>query len=187
MRAVKEAELVTKCLGSVAPLEFRDTLSKALTPVTVAATNGPSGLAGMTCSAVCSVCDEPPTILLCVNRKSFAAGIIKNNGVLSVNWLAASQAHISQIFAGIGSVPMEQRFENQYWQTMATGAPCRMDAVVALDCEIVNTIDVGSHSVIFARVVAKHHSEECSPLVYHQRQYATTQSLAEQNQTNQPK
>jgi flavin reductase (DIM6/NTAB) family NADH-FMN oxidoreductase RutF len=179
MRAIKEAELVTRCLGSVAALEFKDTLSKALTPVTVVATDGPGGRAGLTCSAVCSVCDEPPTILLCVNRKSYAADIIKKNGVLSVNWLAAGQSHISQTFAGIGSVPMEKRFSDEGWSPIATGAPCRMDAVVSLDCELANSIDVGSHSVIFARVVAKHHSEECAPLVYHQRRYATTRSLTE--------
>jgi flavin reductase (DIM6/NTAB) family NADH-FMN oxidoreductase RutF len=179
MDAVGVVEVVTNCRMSVAPLEFKDTLSKALTPVTVVATDGPGGLAGLTCSAVCSVCDEPPIILLCINRKSFAASVIKKNGVLSVNWLAAGQSHISQTFAGVGSVPMERRFDGAGWDTITTGAPCRMDAAVSLDCEIANTIDVGSHSVIFARVVAKHHSEGCSPLVYHRRQYATTRSLME--------
>jgi flavin reductase (DIM6/NTAB) family NADH-FMN oxidoreductase RutF len=175
--ATAEAEF-TKYRTAVAPLEFKDTLSRALTPVTVVATNGPGGLAGLTCSAVCSVCDEPPTVLLCVNRKSLAADVIQKNGVLSVNWLAAKQSHISQTFAGVGSVPMQSRFGDTSWGILTTGAPCRMDAVVSLDCEITNTIDVGSHSVIFARVVAKHHSEESLPLVYHHRQYATTQSLA---------
>jgi flavin reductase (DIM6/NTAB) family NADH-FMN oxidoreductase RutF len=179
MCAAIDAEFVTKRYTPVAPLEFKDTLSRALTPVTVVATAGPGGLAGLTCSAVCSVCDKPPTILLCINQRSFAADIVKKNGVLSVNWLAAGQSDISQTFAGVGSVPMERRFDEAGWHILTTGAPCRMDAAVSLDCEIANTIDVGSHSVIFARVVAKHHSEECSPLVYHQRQYATTRSLAE--------
>jgi flavin reductase (DIM6/NTAB) family NADH-FMN oxidoreductase RutF len=179
MHDIREIQHPNRALEKVASFDFRDALSKALTPVTVVATNGPFGLAGLTCSAVCSVCDDPPTVLLCVNRKSFAAGIIKNNGVLSVNWLAADQASISQTFAGVGSVPMEQRFADEGWQTIATGAPCRMDAVISLDCTIVSSMDVGSHSVIFAEVVAKSHSEECSPLVYHRRQYATTRSLAD--------
>lgn len=160
-------------------LEFKDVLSRASTPVTVVATNGLFGLAGVTCSAVCSVCDDPPTVLLCVNRKSFAADIIRKNGVLSVNWLTADQAGISQIFAGVGSLPMEQRFAGGDWRTIVTGAPCRMDAAVSLDCSIVNAIDVGSHCVIFAEVVGKNHSEECSSLVYYRRQYAIARSLTD--------
>jgi enamine deaminase RidA (YjgF/YER057c/UK114 family) len=37
--------------------------------------------------------------------KSQAAGIIRDNRVLSVNWLASDQEAISQLFAGVGSVP----------------------------------------------------------------------------------
>jgi flavin reductase len=179
MHAVEAVQQVNKAVETVASLDFRDAISKALTPVTIAATNGPFGLAGLTCSAVCSVCDDPPTILLCVNRKSFATGIIKSNGVLSVNWLAAGQTRISQTFAGAGGVPMEERFAGEGWRTISTGAPCLTGAAISLDCTIVNTIEVGSHTVIFAKVIAKSHSEESSPLVYHRRQYATTRSLAD--------
>src|SRR4051794_15343350 len=75
--------------GGVAAAEFREALSHALTPVTVVATDGEHGLAGVTCSAVCSVCDTPPTILVCINRKSYSNALIKANGVLCVNWLQA--------------------------------------------------------------------------------------------------
>ena len=170
---------MTNIYDPIASLDFRDALSKASTPVTVVATDGPFGLAGLTCSAVCSVCDNPPTVLLCLNRQSYATGIIKKNGVLSVNWLVVGQAAISQTFAGVGSVPMEARFADAGWRTIATGAPCRIDAAVSFDCAIVNAINVGSHSVIFAQVVAKNHREDCIPLVYHRRQYVTIKSLAD--------
>ncbi len=120
MHAAETIQQLDRVLQTVASLEFREALSKASTPVTVVATNGPSGLAGLTCSAVCSVCDDPPTVLLCINRRSFATSIIKNNGVLSVNWLAASHANMSQTFAGVGSVPMDQRFNGEGWRTIAT-------------------------------------------------------------------
>jgi flavin reductase (DIM6/NTAB) family NADH-FMN oxidoreductase RutF len=167
----------------VSSSEFKEALSRASTPVTVVATNGPFGLAGLTCSAVCSVCDSPPTILLCVSHKSFATNIIKNNGVLSVNWLAAGQATISQMFAGFGAVPMEERFAGTGWEIITTGAPCRADAVICFDCAIIKTLDVGSHIVIFAQVLAKKMTEECTPLVYHRHQYMTTRPIADLNQT----
>ena len=165
--------------ATIASLDFRDALSKTSTAVTVVTTNGPSGLAGLTCSAVCSVCDQPSTVLLCVNRKSQAASIIKNNRVLSVNWLASDQTETSQIFAGVGSIPMAERFRGDGWQPLVTGAPCRTDALVSFDCTIVKTLDVGSHMVVFAEVVAKMHSKKIQPLVYHARKYATIQPLAD--------
>ena len=97
-------------IEEVSAAEFRDALSNALTPVTIVATDGEHGLAGVTCSAVCSVCDTPPTIMVCINRKSFSNSVIKANGVLCVNWLQADHAPVSQMFAGAGSVPMPQRF-----------------------------------------------------------------------------
>jgi flavin reductase (NADH)/flavin reductase/chlorophenol-4-monooxygenase component 1 len=177
MNTVEKIGRQTECSETIASRDFRDALSKTATAVTVVATSGPYGLAGLTCSAVCSVCDQPSTILLCVNRKSYAADIIKSNGVLSVNWLASDQATVSQIFAGVGSLPMEERFETDGWQALVTGAPCRTDALVSFDCTIVNTVDVGSHMVIFAEVVAETRSEKRLPLIYHRRTYATTQSL----------
>jgi len=162
--------------GITAP-EFREALSKAVTPVTVIATDGAGGIAGVTCSAVCSVCDTPPTVLVCVNRKSFANGIIKANGVLSINWLRAEQSVVSQIFSGAGALPMAQRFAAGEWGTLATGAPYNKGALVALDCRIVEEKEVGSHSVFLAEVIATAHSDSTDPLVYCRRAYATTQPV----------
>jgi flavin reductase (NADH)/flavin reductase/chlorophenol-4-monooxygenase component 1 len=71
--------------------EFRNALARAVTAVTVVTTDGPGGLAGVTCSAVASVCDTPPTVLVCMNRRSYVNGVIKANDVLCVNWLSAHQ------------------------------------------------------------------------------------------------
>jgi flavin reductase (DIM6/NTAB) family NADH-FMN oxidoreductase RutF len=169
--------------GAVSSADFKEALSRASAHVTVVATNGPFGLAGLTCSAVCSVCDDPPTILFCVSQKSFATSIIKKNGVLSVNWLAAGQTAISQMFAGFGAVPMEDRFARMEWETIETGAPCRADAVICFDCTLANTIDVATHSVFFAHVVARRVAEEYSPLVYHRRQYVTTRPITGNSQS----
>jgi flavin reductase (DIM6/NTAB) family NADH-FMN oxidoreductase RutF len=87
------------------------------------------------------------------------------------------QAAISQLFVGFGAVPLEERFASTGWETITTGAPCRADAAICFDCTVVNTIDVGSHSVAFAQVIAKKMTEECSPLVHHRRQYVTTRPL----------
>jgi flavin reductase (NADH)/flavin reductase/chlorophenol-4-monooxygenase component 1 len=126
---------------------------------------------------VCSVCDTPPTLLVCINRKSYANGLIKANGVLSVNWLSAEQSNVSQLFAGAGGLSMEQRFAGARWETLTTGAPCCSEALISLDCQLVDSIEIGTHSVLFARVLATVQADACNPLVYCQRAYATTQAM----------
>jgi flavin reductase (DIM6/NTAB) family NADH-FMN oxidoreductase RutF len=163
--------------GTIAPPEFRDALSRVATAVTIVATNGEHGIAGVTCSAVCSVCDTPATVLVCVNRRSYANSVIKANGVLCVNWLGSAHADISQLFSGVGAVPMDQRFAHPHWSTLSTGAPhCRV-SVVALDCRVVQAMEVGTHSVFLAEVVKTACADAIDPLVYCQRSYATTRPI----------
>jgi flavin reductase (NADH)/flavin reductase/chlorophenol-4-monooxygenase component 1 len=162
----------------ISAADFREALSRAVTPVTVVTTAGHAGMAGITCSAVSSVCDSPPTILVCINRKSYANGIIKGNGVLCVNWLSAGQKEIANLFAGVGAVPMEERFSRGEWQTLATGAPAAAAACVALDCEILSASEIGTHSVFLARVLARTDEAAIEPLVYCRRSYATAQPHA---------
>jgi flavin reductase (NADH)/flavin reductase/chlorophenol-4-monooxygenase component 1 len=160
--------------AEVSATEMREALSKAITPVTILATDGPGGRAGVTCSAVCSVCDTPPTVLVCVNRNSFANGVIKANGILTVNWLSADQSELSQLFAGVGGLSMPERFARSQWGILASGAPYCKEAMMTLDCRVADAIEVGTHSLIFARVIATTKAEERDPLAYYQRAYATT-------------
>ena len=161
----------------VAPAEFREALSGLATAVSVITTDGPAGLAGMTCSAVSGVSEAPATLVACVSRNSAANAVIKANGVLCINCLPARQQDLSQLFAGIGQVPMAERFKTGRWSTLSTGAPRCADALVAFDCELIEAHEVGTHSVLVVRVVATAQGGPAEPLVHHRRQYATTRAL----------
>jgi flavin reductase (DIM6/NTAB) family NADH-FMN oxidoreductase RutF len=158
--------------------EFREALSRVASSVSIVSTDGPHGIAGFTCSAVCSVTDEPPTIMVCVNRKSAANAIIKGNGVLCVSSLGAEQVELSQMFAGVGRVPMPDRFAGPHWGVLATGAPYCKTSRVALDCRVADIREVGTHSVIFAEVLSAVHAGDGEPLIYHSRTYATLRQVA---------
>jgi flavin reductase (NADH)/flavin reductase/chlorophenol-4-monooxygenase component 1 len=163
--------------GTVCSTEFRSAMSKFTTAVSVIATDGPAGYAGLTCSAVCAVSDTPATLAVCIHGKSAANSRIKANGVLSVNCLQVDQRELSQAFAGIGKIPMEERFAMTNWGVLVTGAPCCIDALVALDCAITEVHDVGTHSIFIVRVMATAEFNDRNPLIYQQRNYATTRSL----------
>lgn len=154
--------------------QFRDALAHAATAVTVIATAGAAGMAGVTCSAVCSVCDTPPTILFCVNRTSASNRLIKENGLVSVNWLNSRQKDVSQLFAGVGNVPMQDRFDSERWQISPLGVPYCTQALVTFECRIASVTEIGTHSVFLARVLGAMRADGADPLVYCQRAYATT-------------
>ena len=71
--------------------------------VTVIATGAPGHRFGLTATAVCSLSDEPPTLLVCVNRPASAHDVISRNGNFSVNLLADDQEPRSPV--GSPAVP----------------------------------------------------------------------------------
>ena len=163
--------------SGVSAREFRGALSKLATSVTVITTGGEAGLAGVTCSAVCAVSDDPAMVLVCVHGKSVTNIAIKTNGVLCVNCLQAEQRDLSQAFAGFGNIPMQERFALADWGTLITGAPHCKGALISLDCEVAEVRDMGTHSIFIAKVLATAESEGGEPLLYQRRTYATTRAL----------
>jgi flavin reductase (NADH)/flavin reductase/chlorophenol-4-monooxygenase component 1 len=172
---VQEAIQATVTLAT--PDKFREAMSRVASSVSIVCTDGAHGIAGFTCSAVCSVTDEPPTILVCVSRKSAANAVIKANAVLCVNSLRADQIELSQMFAGVGRVPMHERFAGPGWSVLATGSPYHKTSRVALDCRVADIREIGTHSVIFAEVLSAMHTYDGDPLMYHGRNYATLRPL----------
>jgi flavin reductase (NADH)/flavin reductase/chlorophenol-4-monooxygenase component 1 len=72
---------------------------------------------------------------------------------------------------------MPERFASGRWAAMHTGAPSCVDAVIALDCRVASAIEVGTHTIFLAEVMATRIAESCAPLAYCDRSYATTQVL----------
>ena len=78
---------------TVSRQDFRDAMARLGAAVNIITTGGPAGRGGFTASAVCSVTDEPPTLLVCMNRNATAAPALKANGNVCVNVVAAGQQH----------------------------------------------------------------------------------------------
>src|SRR5687768_1384429 len=96
--------------------DFRSAMAQLSASVNVITTNGPHGQVGITMTAVCSVSDAPPTLLVCVNRKSATRDVFVGNGRLCVNVLNSTHEDLAMHFAGATKVPMEQRFAWDIWE-----------------------------------------------------------------------
>jgi flavin reductase len=156
---------------------FREAMSRLGAAVNVITSAGSSGRVGFTATAVCSVSDQPPTLLVCMNRSSSLHTVLQENGVLCVNTLADAQHHLSPVFAGLTGVWGEDRFKAASWHELTTGAPVLNDALVSFDCSIDRAIEVGTHSVFFCSVVDVATKMDGNPLLYFGRQYCSTLHL----------
>ena len=156
---------------SVEQKAFREAMSRLGAAVHVITTNGPSGKTGFTATAVCSVSDAPPMLLVCLNRGATSMPILRGNGVFCVNTLRAGDELIADTFAGRTQVAREMRFDTGEWSKLSTGSPALMSAVIAFDCRVIEIKAVASHDIYFGIVEAIHMGGSGAALVYHDRAY----------------
>ena len=157
----------------VARETYREGMARLAAAVNVVTTDGPSGPGGFTASAVCSVTDDPPTLIVCVNLASRQNEIIRMNRVLCVNTLAANQTEIATLFS-TKELPIAQRFAAGRWSTLVTGSPVLEGAIASFDCKVVERLERGTHSVIFCEVQAVRSTPGTEPLIYVDRGYRSS-------------
>ncbi|MFG3289133.1 flavin reductase [Streptomyces sp. NPDC048179] len=131
--------------------EFREAMAHLPAAVNILTTDGPNGRCGITLSAVCSVTDDPPTVLVCVNRSSAMHDVFKANGRVGLNVLGGEQRELALHFAGATKVPMAERFTWDVWDR-AQDLPVLKDALVTAVGTIKHTVPMGSHSVLFVEI-----------------------------------
>jgi len=150
---------------------YREAMARLGAAVNVVTTDGPGGCAGFTASAVCSVTDAPPTLLVCANRTNDSYPAMKANSVLCVNTLTSAHEELSPVFAGMTDHTMAARFEGATWHTMVTGAPALDGALVAFDCRIEQIVEVGTHDIFICAVEAVEVGTVHEGLIYYARSY----------------
>ncbi len=148
---------------------FRDAMARLGAAVNIVTTDGPGGIAGFAATAVCSVSDTPPTLLVCINRGSSAYPAVNANRVLCVNVLKSDHEDISRLFGG--KTPMPERFKLGEWSPLETGAPTLVNAIASFDCKVSSILEAGTHDVLICKVTAVRKSSDGRGLVYFDRKY----------------
>lgn len=148
---------------------FRNAMARLGAAVNIITTDGPAGRAGFTASAVCSVTDTPPTLLVCLNRSSSVYDAFRENRQLCVNTLAAGHEALSNLFGG--KTPMAERFIAAEWSTLVTGSPILSDALISFDCVVTQVMSVGTHDILVCEAQALVLSDSRHGLIYFDRGY----------------
>jgi len=150
---------------------FREGMSRVTAAVHVVSTDGDAGRAGFTATAVTTVTDSPPSLLVCVNTTSRSAQALLANRVFCVNTLSAEDQALADIFAGRTGLQGQERFTVGEWEKLDTGSPALATSLVSFDCRIAEARIVATHHVIIGEVVRTRLGERKSALVYQGRHY----------------
>ncbi|BBE70469.1 flavin reductase family protein [Oharaeibacter diazotrophicus] len=181
MRWIRPEDIVAATdaagLPPVGGQAFRDCIARVPSGVNIVTTAGVAGTSGFTATAVASVSDDPPMVLVCLNRRSSQNETLKANGRFAVNLLPAGAQPLADAFAGRTGLSGEARFSHGTWTTLATGAPVLVGSVTSLDCVLAALEEVGTHTVFFGTVVGCSLTPVSTAggpeiLVYHDRHYA---------------
>lgn len=141
---------------------FRDVVGRFATGVTVITTAHDGVLHGSTASAFTSLSDDPPSVVVCLNRTSLTGQATRRTRRFAVNVLAEDQERHAGIFARKG----DNKFAGIETIDDA-GIPLIKGAIAHLNCEVDQDIESGTHVVLLARVTAAR-SRDGLPLAYYQ-------------------
>jgi flavin reductase (NADH)/cob(II)yrinic acid a,c-diamide reductase len=147
----------------------------AVALVTVGAEHGKR--TGLTVTSACSLSDNPPSLIVCVNRNASAHGRIREEGAFAINFLHEEHALLALTFSGQKGVNGDDRFAFGQWTRGATGAPVLTDAVAAFDCVLAQEFETKTHSIFVGEVRGVAHSALANPLVYLRSNFHTPQEI----------
>ncbi|KAA2244282.1 flavin reductase [Salinarimonas soli] len=146
-------------------------MSRVPGAVHLVSTDGPAGSGGFTATAVTSVADTPPTLLVCANGANRSCGRLIENGVFGVSTLSHADEELAAAFAGRTGIYGEDRFRLGRWTRLVTGSPVLETAIAGFDCRVIEARPLATHLVIFGEVVGVHLGPAQPALVYRGRRF----------------
>ncbi len=151
-------------------LGFRNAMANLAAAVNVVTTDGEAGKCGITATAVMSITDTPPTVLVAVNKNSEMNSAFKGNGKMCINVLSSSQEEVATHFAGMKGSTMEERFNDPSWTTGPFGLPVNTAAISSLEGQIAKIDEMGTHNLYFVEL-KNIDVREKDALLYFNRQF----------------
>ena len=151
--------------------EFRDTLGRFATGVTVVTTGEEPNFVGMTAQSFSSLSLDPPLVLVCVDKNASMLPLLKETAAFTVNVLADSDADVSNFFASSKRPPPPHQFDDAPHSLGVTGQPRLACATTVFDCRLHEVLEGGDHEIIVGYVEAIARQSEASPIIFFGGEY----------------
>ena len=151
--------------------DFRDTLGRFCSGVTVVTSMSGGEPVGMTCQSFSSVSLHPPMVMFIPAKTSRAWPMMQRAGFFCVNFLGSDQEALSTTFATKGV----DKFAGVDWTpTASTGAPALGSTLGHVDCTIHAVYEVGDHYLVVGRVQELQVGKDGDPLLFYRGAYHST-------------
>lgn len=149
----------------VSPADFKLGMRRLASGVVLIATECDGERFGLTATAVMSISADPPTLMICINRSASAHEALSRSGCFTVNLLGGEDRPIADLFSS--SKHRAERFSDDDWGRLTTGAPVLLRSLASFDCRIVQMLPSSSHTLYFGEVIdLKMFADEIRPLLY---------------------
>jgi flavin reductase (DIM6/NTAB) family NADH-FMN oxidoreductase RutF len=149
--------------------EFRSAMASMASTVNVVTARRGDERIGRTVTSVLSLAANPPTILISIDILSRMADLIAKTGGFSLAMLADDQAAVADAFAG--KLEPQDRFHHEHWSEWPSGHPMLLGAVTALDCEVIGSMETGTHVLFAGAIVEAESTTSRSPLLWQRHTY----------------
>ena len=124
-------------------------------------------LNGQIANTAFQVTSKPPQIAISINRDNLTYEYIKNSGIFSVSMLSTEVPFKFIGLFGFRSGRDINKFENVKYKIGVTGAPIVLDYSIGyLEAKVVDSIDVGTHTLFIGEVIEAESIEEGTPMTY---------------------
>lgn len=150
----------------VDPGTFRTAMRAAAAGVVVITSRADGQDHGMTATAFASVCADPATVLIAVNKSARSHRFIEGSGMFCVNFLAEDQGEVSNRFAAA----LDDQFKGVDVTRVWGDLPAVTGAAGFLACKVVAAHEFGTHTVFFGQV-AECQATDGKALVYQNGTY----------------
>ncbi len=122
---------------------------------------------GQIANTAFQITSDPPTIAISINKKNLTHEFIQISKVFAVSILSKETPMTLIGNFGFKSGRDLEKFKDAKYRTSVTGSPILLDYTIGyLDCEVLSSTDVGTHTVFIGRIVDCETLSEEEPMTY---------------------
>ena len=138
--------------------------------VTLVTAQDGRGPHGMTVSSFTSLSLDPPLIMVSLEQGTRTHQMVREVGRFAVVMLRADQQDLAERFSG-GVGDSDPRFDGVPHGPSPGGAPIPDTPLAYLDCQMVDSLSAGTHTIIVGQVTGGEAADSGAPLLYYNRDY----------------
>jgi len=135
----------------LASQDFRDVMARLPAGVVVVSARLGSGYRGLTASSLVSISDDPPMVMVGLEREATTRTAVLEGKAFNVSVLARSQEFIAERFAGRAPA-VDAAWREIPHRPGANGIPLIEGCTAWLECSLVEVHPAGDHDIVVGKV-----------------------------------